>query len=188
MFKHENGPQLIPVVFAFGEVSVQQLPDDDGLQDGAEVNIHHTDPLNPDTDNDHLYDQSALRASAPQQAFPKGTSMTFGHGIAVVTAPWFYERTLPTPSMTDNLGETGWLAGDIQIPWRPETSLETRLLYPARKETAIAFGREYKYSVPAANHVSPSLGLTISALTKVPGKTWQLKPPRSRLGKDSDVS
>ena len=43
--------------------------DDDGLTDGAEVNIHKTDPNDRDTDNDHLSDGYEL---TPKPIGPSG--------------------------------------------------------------------------------------------------------------------
>lgn len=65
------------------------------------------------------YDQSALRASNPNQALPKGADMAYGHGRLYVATNYIYES-----GWSDNLGRVGFVAGDIIKAHDPEDVLK----------------------------------------------------------------
>jgi len=56
-----------------------------------------------------LYDQSAMRASTPKEACPKGGPMAYVHGRLFTAVPYTFNGT----AVTDNVGLTGFIAGDI---------------------------------------------------------------------------
>ena len=56
-----------------------------------------------------LYDQSALQASNPEQACPKGGPMAYVHGRLYTAVPYTFSGVVPTA----NVGLTGFIAGDI---------------------------------------------------------------------------
>ncbi|RYC10860.1 Ig-like domain-containing protein [Nocardioides zhouii] len=57
--------------------------DDDGLSDGAEVNVHGTDPLNPDTDGDGLLDGAEVNTHGtdPLDADTDNDGLTDGQEV-----------------------------------------------------------------------------------------------------------
>ena len=69
-------------------------------------------------EEDDTYDQSALRASSPEEALPKGADMAYGHGRLFVSTNYVYEA-----GWSDNLGRVGFVAGDIIKAFRPEDVL-----------------------------------------------------------------
>ena len=68
---------------------------------------------------DALYDQSALRASDPEQALPKGSAMAYGHGRLFVVTNYIYEAG----AWSADLGAVGFVAGDISKAYAPEEIL-----------------------------------------------------------------
>jgi hypothetical protein len=57
-----------------------------------------------------IYDQSALRASDPEDCVPKGGPMAYGHGRLFVSVPYVYTDG---DGWTDNIGLSGFVASDI---------------------------------------------------------------------------
>jgi len=84
------------------ELEINTLPnkrdtDEDGLDDGAEVNNNQTDPLKPDTDNDGLKDGAEVSVGLdPKNPDTDGD----GTGDAQDTAPLNKPTETPTPSPT----------------------------------------------------------------------------------------
>ncbi|MFP4544060.1 MAG: OmpA family protein [Candidatus Kapaibacterium sp.] len=63
--------------------------DGDGLEDGAEVNVHHSDPLKQDTDGDNLndYDEVMQYNTSPVKADTDSDGLNDGEEIARKTDP-----------------------------------------------------------------------------------------------------
>ena len=87
--------------------------DDDGIDDWDELNIHQTDPLNPDSDGDTLQDGYELILGLD----PANPS-TYNDGILDADRPWLTTCAAPTPATVSSHANVagGWtiaLAGDL---------------------------------------------------------------------------
>lgn len=69
--------------------------------------------------DDSLYDQSALRSSDPEKAFPKGASMAYAHGRVFVSTDYVYKN-----SEWIDRGRVGFVSGDLISAREPESILQ----------------------------------------------------------------
>jgi len=79
------------------------------IQDGADTSSWSSAKWPVILNGMSLYDQSALRASAPYQAVPKGKQMAYCHGRLFVATEYIYANG----SWSSNLGNIGFVAGDL---------------------------------------------------------------------------
>jgi len=70
-------------------------------------------------DGDAEYDQSALRGTNPEHAFPKGTVMAYGQFRPFVAVRFVYEN-----ADWRDVEPGAFVAGSGLIPWRPESVLD----------------------------------------------------------------
>lgn len=142
------------------ELEINTLPnkrdtDEDGLDDGAEVNNTQTDPLNPDTDGDGLKDGAEVSVGLdPKNPDTDGD----GTGDAQDTAPLNKPTETPTPSPTPT--ETPTITPTISPTFDGPILIITPLI-------------GFPLLIPAPEQISPADGAELNIFPRTTTLRWK---------------